>query len=85
VKLTLQLEAVVLPVTVVRVQGLGVPKLPAAAVLNITVPAGGLAVPAAASVTVAVQDEAWFTTTMLGAQETVVVVTLPRKKLTVIV
>ena len=53
-KVTLQL-----PET--RVHGLGVPRLPVPdTIANSTVPAGVLAVPAAVSVTVAVQVEAWL-------------------------
>jgi hypothetical protein len=70
VKLTEQLEVVALIVT--RVHGLGVLKVPAAGVLNSTVPAGVLAVPAEVSLTKAVQDEAWVTTTETGLQTTVV-------------
>src|SRR3989441_9898788 len=44
-----------------RVHGLGVPRLPVpVTIANSTVPAGVLAVPAALSVTVAVQVEAWL-------------------------
>jgi hypothetical protein len=57
VKLTEQLEVVALIAT--RVHGLGVLNVPAAGVLNNTVPAGALLVPAAVvSLTKAVQDEA---------------------------
>ena len=56
-KLTEQLEVVELTAT--SVQGLGVLKVPAAGVLNRTVPPGVLAVPAAeVSLTKAVHDEA---------------------------
>jgi len=54
VKVTLQL-----PET--RVHGFGVPRVPLpVTIANSTVPAGVLAVPAAVSVTVAVQVEAWL-------------------------
>ena len=54
VNVTLQLPAT-------RVHGLGVPRLPVPdTIANETVPAGVLAVPAAVSVTVAVQVEAWL-------------------------
>jgi hypothetical protein len=57
VKLTEQLEVVALIAT--RVHGLGVLKVPAAGVVNKTVPAGALVVPAAeVSLTNAVHDEA---------------------------
>ena len=57
VKLTEQLEVVALIAT--RVHGFGVLNVPAAGVLNKTVPAGVLAVPAAeVSLTKAVHDEA---------------------------
>jgi hypothetical protein len=57
VKLTEQLEVVALIAT--REHGLGVLKVPAAGVLNKTLPPGALVVPAAeVSLTKAVQDEA---------------------------
>src|SRR5712691_3414666 len=75
VKLTEQLEVVALIAT--RVQGFGVPNVPAAGVLKRTVPAGALVVPAVdVSLTKAVHDEAWFTATVLGLQTTVVEVVL---------
>ena len=47
-----------------RVHGFGVPSLPEpVTIANRTVPAGVLAVPAAVSVTVAVQVKAWLTKT----------------------
>ncbi len=56
-----------------RVHGFGVLKLPAAGVLNNTVPPGALVVPAAdVSLTNAVHDEAWATTTEAGLHTTVV-------------
>src|SRR5712691_9247692 len=71
VKLTEQLEVVALIAT--RVQGFGVLNVPAAGVLKRTVPAGALVVPAAeVSLTNAVQDDAWLTTTVAGLQTTVV-------------
>jgi len=70
VKLTEQLEVVALTPT--RVHGFGVLKEPGAGVLKRTVPAGALGVPAAeVSVTKAVHDEAWFTTTEAGVQTSV--------------
>ena len=57
VKLTEQLDVVALIAT--RAQGFGVLNVPAPGVLNNTVPAGALAVPAAVvSLTKAVHDEA---------------------------
>src|SRR5260370_1080159 len=54
VNVTLQLPAT-------RVHGLGVPRLPVpVTIVNSTVPAGVLAVPAAESVTVAVHVDAWL-------------------------
>jgi hypothetical protein len=44
--------------------------------VNVTVPVGVLAVPAAVSVTVAVHDVAWLTKTVDGVHATVVVVVL---------
>ena len=75
VKVTLQL-----PET--RVHGLGVPRLPVpVTIANSTVPAGVLAVPAAVSVTVAVQVEAWLMNTGVVQLTAVDVV----RRLTVIV
>jgi hypothetical protein len=71
VKFTEQLEVVALTAT--RVHGLGVLNVPAAGVLNNTVPAGALVVPAVeVSLTNAAHDEAWPTTTVAGLQTTVV-------------
>src|SRR5260370_20670289 len=69
VNVTLQLPAT-------RVHGLGVPRLPVpVTIANSTVPAGVLAVPAAAvSVTVAVHVEAWMMNTGLVHETAVVVV-----------
>src|SRR5712691_3509871 len=70
-KLTEQLEVVALIAT--SVQGFGVLNVPAAGVLNKTVPAGALVVPAAeVSLTNAVHEEARLTTTVEGLQTTVV-------------
>jgi hypothetical protein len=75
VKVTLQL-----PET--KVHGFGVPRLPVpVTIANRTVPAGVLAVPAAVSVTVAVQVEAWLMKTGVVQLTAVAVVRL----LTVIV
>jgi hypothetical protein len=70
VNVTEQLAVPVTPATRVQVVELNDPAGPVS--VNVTVPVGvvGLAL---VSVTVAVQDEAWFTTTGL-VQETVVVV-----------
>src|SRR2546425_12120007 len=75
VKVTLQLPAT-------RVHGLGVPRLPVpVTIANRTVPAGVLAVPAAAvSLTVAVHVEAWLTNTGV-VQMTAVDVVLRRTAL----
>ena len=65
-----------------RVHGFGVPRLPVpVTIANRTVPAGVLAVPAAVSVTVAVQVEAVFTITGVVHETAVEVV----RRLTVIV
>ena len=70
VKVTLQL-----PET--NVQGLGVPRLPVpVTIANSTVPAGVLAVPAALSVTVAIQVEAWLMKTGVVHETAVEVVRL---------
>ena len=70
-KLTEQLEVV--EFTLTRVHGFGVLNVPAAGVLKRTVPPGALAVPAAeVSLTKAVHDDAWLTTTDEGVQTTVV-------------
>ncbi len=69
VKLTEQLEVVALIAT--RAHGFGVLKVPAAGVLKETVPAGVVGV-LEVSFTNAVHEEAWFTTTVLGLQLTVV-------------
>ena len=75
VKVTLQL-----PET--NVHGFGVPRVPLPlTIANRTVPAGVLAVPAAVSVTVAVQVEAWFMKTGVVQLTAIAVV----RKLTVIV
>ena len=75
VKVTLQL-----PET--SVHGFGVPRLPVpVTIANRTVPAGVLAVPAAVSVTVAVQVEAWLMNTGVVHETAVEVV----RRLTVIV
>ena len=69
--MTEQLEVVALTAT--RVHGFGVLNIPAAGLLKSTVPAGALAVPAAeVSLTNAVHDDAWATTTEAGLQTTVV-------------
>jgi len=71
VKLTEQLEVVALTAT--RVHGLGVLNVPAAGVLNKTVPAGALVVPEAeVSLTNAVHEDACPTLTVAGLQTTVV-------------
>jgi hypothetical protein len=65
-----------------RVHGLGVPRVPLpVTIANRTVPAGVLAVPAAVSVTVAVQVEAWLMNTGVVQLTAVAVV----RRLTVIV
>jgi hypothetical protein len=65
-----------------NVHGLGVPRLPVpVTIANRTVPAGVLAVPAAVSVTVAVQVEAWLMNTGVVHETAVDVV----RRLTVIV
>ena len=65
-----------------RVHGFGVPRLPVPlTIANKTVPAGVLAVPAALSVTVAVQVEAWLMKTGVVHETAVDVV----RRLTVIV
>jgi hypothetical protein len=65
-----------------REHGLGVPRVPVpVTIANSTVPAGVLAVPAAVSVTVAVQVEAWLTKTGVVQLTAVDVV----RRLTVIV
>ena len=75
VKVTLQLPAT-------NVHGLGVPRLPVpVTIANRTVPAGVLEVPAAVSVTVAVQVEAWLMNTGVVHETPVEVV----RRLTVIV
>jgi hypothetical protein len=71
VKFAEQLEVVALIDT--RVHGFGVLNVPAAGVLKSTVPAGALVVPAAeVSLTKAVHEDAWLTTTVAGLQTTVV-------------
>ena len=65
-----------------NVHGFGVPRLPVpVTIANSTVPAGVLAVPAAVSVTVAVQVEAWLMKTGVVHETAVEVV----RRLTVIV
>ena len=60
-----------------RVHGLGVPRVPVpVTIANRTVPAGVLAVPAAESVTVAVQVEAWLMKTGVVHETAVEVVRL---------
>jgi len=69
--LTEQLEVVELTAT--SVHGLGVLNVPAAGVLNKTVPAGVVG-DVVVSLTNAVHEEAWLTTTVFGLQFTVVTV-----------
>jgi hypothetical protein len=69
VKLAEQLEVVELTAT--SVHGFGLLNVPAAGVLNKTVPAGVVG-DVVVSFTNAVQDVAWLTTTVLGLQVTVV-------------
>ena len=74
-KVTLQLPAT-------RVHGFGVPRLPVPVTMaNNTVPAGVLEVPAAVSVTVAVQVEAWLMKT--GVVQTTPVEVVRRLTVTV--
>ena len=71
VKFTEQLEVVALIAT--RVHGFGLLNVPDAGVLNNTVPAGVVG-DELVSLTNAVQDEAWLTTTVPGLQLTTVIV-----------
>jgi hypothetical protein len=75
VKLEEQLEVVALIAT--RVHGFGLLNVPAAGVLKRTAPAGALVVPTTeVSLTNAVHEDAWLTTTEAGVQTTVVEVVL---------
>jgi hypothetical protein len=83
VKVTLQLETVEL--TAARVHGVPVKLPPAVPVLvNATVPPGDEAVPEFVSLTKAVQEIDWLTTTVEGEQVTVVEVVLVAPTFTVL-
>jgi len=83
VKLTLQLEAVVLNVARTHLVGVKAPVavLPAPRV-KVTLPTGVDLVPVSLSLTVAVHEDGWPTGTLEGVQTTVVVVRRPPPTLT---